>query len=129
MIQALANAARLPGEIDAVIAHGTSTVVGDRAEIRAINQVFTHHPVPVMSIKGHLGHSMGAAGAMSAVAALTALRDGILPPTLGTETVDSEADFDLITRILRHLPLQSIQINAFGFGGQNASLILGSPPS
>lgn len=129
MTQALADAQCGPDTVDAVIAHGTSTVVGDQAEIRALNQVFASRPVPVTSMKGHCGHAMGTSGALSVVAALHAMRDGMLPPTLGTEQVDPAAAFDLITHGPRRVELATVQVNAFGFGGQNASLILGQSPA
>ncbi|PSR36231.1 MAG: beta-ketoacyl-[acyl-carrier-protein] synthase family protein [Sulfobacillus thermosulfidooxidans] len=124
MRQALEDAQRTPQDIDAIIAHGTSTIVGDRAEIRAMHDVYAHHHIPVTSIKGHLGHSMGASGAMSAIAALYAIQDGMLPPTVGTTELDPEVEFDLVQDKAKPGSLSIIQVNAFGFGGQNASIIL-----
>jgi 3-oxoacyl-[acyl-carrier-protein] synthase II len=124
MTQALASRGLAARDVDAIIAHGTSTPKGDSAEIRAINQVYRGRPVKVTSIKGNLGHPGGAAGALSVIAALSALRDGYLPHIAGTSTVDPEAEFEIVTR--RPTPIISghVQVNAFGFGGQNASLVL-----
>jgi 3-oxoacyl-[acyl-carrier-protein] synthase II len=127
MRQALGDAALRPNEVDALIAHATSTPKGDSAEIRAINAVHSRNrrtPLPVMSLKGHIGHSGAAAGAMSLVAALFALNEGVLPHTAGTHDVDPEVDFSVITERPLALDAHTIQLNAFGFGGQNASLIV-----
>ena len=88
MRQALADARLEPADVDAIVAHGTSTPKGDSAEIRAINQVYAGARVAVTSIKGNLGHPSGAAGAQAVVAALCALRDRKLPHTAGTSRVD-----------------------------------------
>jgi 3-oxoacyl-[acyl-carrier-protein] synthase II len=127
MEQALTAAGLTAGDVDAVLAHGTSTPKGDTAEIRAINRVYRGRPVKVTSIKGNLGHPAGAAGALGVIAALHGLRDGVLPHTAGTKNVDPEADFEVV--VDRPAPIGSgrMQVNAFGFGGQNASLVLGAP--
>jgi 3-oxoacyl-[acyl-carrier-protein] synthase II len=124
MTQALTSAGATGSDVGAIIAHGTSTPKGDLAEIRAINDVYRGSAVKVTSIKGNLGHPGGAAGAFSVIAGLCALADGCLPHTAGTKTVDPEADFEVITG--RPEPISSglVQVNAFGFGGQNASLLL-----
>lgn len=127
MTAALTHANVMPSLIDAVFAHGTGTPVGDAAEIQALNAVFGDRPVPVTSIKGHIGHSMGASGTLSLVAALYAVRDGILPPTVGTSEVDPMAHFALVTGRSRVLRLDRVMVNAFGFGGQNASIIVERP--
>ena len=124
MEQALASAGLTAADVDAVLAHGTSTPKGDTAEIRAINRVYRGEPVKVTSIKGNLGHTAGAAGAMSAIAALNALREGVLPHTAGTTKVDPEADFEVVTTRPAEIASAHVQVNAFGFGGQNASLVL-----
>jgi 3-oxoacyl-[acyl-carrier-protein] synthase II len=134
----LADAELRPDDVDALIAHATSTPKGDLAEIRAINAVHvspghvnTGHrrgPLPVMSLKGHIGHSGAAAGAMSLVVALSVLHDGVLPHTAGTRDVDSAADFPVVTGQPLAVDARAIQLNAFGFGGQNASLIVRRSP-
>lgn len=109
---------------DVVYAHATSTVVGDAAELRAINGVYADRPAVVTSIKGHLGHSMASAGAMCAVAGISGLHEGLIPPTIGTEHPDPTARFDLVMSRPREYSYSAFQVNAFGFGGQNASLIV-----
>ena len=126
MRQALADASLEPSGIGAIVAHGTSTPKGDSAEIRAINSVYDAVPVTVTSIKGNLGHPSGAAGAQAVVAGLCALRDHKLPHTAGTVKVDPEARFEVVTGAPAATSARRIQVNAFGFGGQNASLVLGA---
>jgi 3-oxoacyl-[acyl-carrier-protein] synthase II len=125
MAAALADAGLAASDVDAVVAHGTSTPKGDSAEIRAINRVYSDGAVKVTSIKGNLGHPSGAAGSQGVVAALGALREGQLPPTAGTSRVDPEAQFEVVTGKPAPITSGHVQINAFGFGGQNASLVLG----
>jgi 3-oxoacyl-[acyl-carrier-protein] synthase II len=126
MRQALAGAGLRPGDVDAIVAHGTSTPKGDSAEIRAINQVYEGTRPAVTSIKGNLGHPSGAAGAQAVVAALCALRDRKLPHTAGTSRVDPEARFEVVTAAPAAIGSGHVQVNAFGFGGQNASVVLGA---
>jgi 3-oxoacyl-[acyl-carrier-protein] synthase II len=127
MRQALADASLEPSAVEAIVAHGTSTPKGDSAEIRAINDVYQGVPVVVTSIKGNLGHPSGAAGGQAVVAGLCALRDHKLPHTAGTTRVDPEARFEVVTSAPAGIRAGHIQVNAFGFGGQNASLVLGAP--
>lgn len=110
--------------IEAIYAHATGTVVGDIAELRAINAIFPGHRIPVTSLRGHLGHAMAAAGVMSAIAGILGMERGVIPHTLGTEHVEPEARFDLILHEPRKLRYEAFLVNAFGFGGQNASLVL-----
>jgi 3-oxoacyl-[acyl-carrier-protein] synthase II len=107
-----------------VFAHATGTIVGDAAESRAIDRVYAERPAIVTSIKGHLGHSMASAGAMSAIAGIAGLHDGRIPPTLGTRRLDPGTRFDLVMSRQRMHSYSAFQVNAFGFGGQNASLIV-----
>jgi 3-oxoacyl-[acyl-carrier-protein] synthase II len=128
MRNALAEAA-LPGgsrDVDAIVAHGTGTQVGDSAEIRAINTVFGDDDEPplVTSIKGHIGHTGGAAGVMALVGALRAAEEGAFMPTVGCNDVDPEARFPIVTGRARPLELRALQVNSFGFGGQDASLVV-----
>lgn len=111
-------------ECGVVYAHATGTVVGDAAESAAIDAVYAARPAIVTSIKGHLGHSMASAGAMCAVAGIMGMRNACIPPTMGTRNVDSAARFELICERPRTLSYQAFQVNAFGFGGQNASLVI-----
>jgi 3-oxoacyl-[acyl-carrier-protein] synthase II len=114
------------GECDAqvVFAHATGTTVGDLAELRAINTVFPGRPPLVTAPRGHLGHAMAAAGAMSAIAGILGLQHDMVPPTLGTRAVEPEAKFDLVLGEPRRQRYDAFCVNAFGFGGQNASIVI-----
>lgn len=121
---ALGDAGIASDGVGAVVAHATATPKGDSAEIRAIGAVFGRRDLPVTSIKGHTGHTGASSGAMGLLAAVRALGTGTLPHTLGTTHVDPEIDFDLVLGGPRSLEADAIQINAFGFGGQNASVVI-----
>lgn len=114
------------GGIDAIAAHGTATPKGDSAEIRAINRLFTARAreVAVMSLKGHIGHSGGAAGVMSLIAALGAMQHGEFIHTACTQDIDHEVEFDAVTGKPRPMEIGNLLVNGFGFGGQNASLAI-----
>ena len=121
--------AHLPGgskDVDAIIAHGTGTPLGDIAEIKAINQLFEGRgkSLKVSSIKGHVGHTAGAAGVMGLMAALHSMEEGALVPTAGTTDVDPAAEFDVVIQKPSKGALNTMQVNGFGFGGQNASLVV-----
>ena len=107
-----------------VYAHATSTIVGDAAEAKAIDAVYADQSALVTSIKGHVGHSMASAGAMSAVAGIAGMHAGTIPPTMGTRTLDPATRFDLVMERPRSHRYSAFQVNAFGFGGQNASLLI-----
>jgi 3-oxoacyl-[acyl-carrier-protein] synthase II len=124
MRAAIERAGNAAQRCDVVIAHATGTVVGDAAEARAIDEVYGDRRPLVTSIKGHLGHSMASAGAMSAIAGITGMHESTVPPTMGTQRVDSQARFELVTARPRAHSYSVFQVNAFGFGGQNASLII-----
>jgi 3-oxoacyl-(acyl-carrier-protein) synthase len=115
-------------EFDCIFAHGTSTELNDVTETRAIKQVFGQYAykVPVTATKSMLGHTLGAAGAMSALAAVLSIRDGIVPPTTNLETPDPECDLDYVPNVARRQPVRAAMINGFGFGGQNVALIIKS---
>jgi 3-oxoacyl-[acyl-carrier-protein] synthase II len=126
-VQAMRDALDRSGdgsECRVVYAHATGTIVGDAAEAKAIDDVYADRPPVVTSIKGHLGHSMASAGAMSAIAGITGMHEGRIPPTIGTENVDPKTRFDLVTSEPRSQTYSAFQVNAFGFGGQNASLVI-----
>ena len=127
MNQAIMEAGLAQGaaSIDAVVAHGTGTKVGDTAEIRAINSVFAGTEPPVVtSIKGHVGHAGGASGVLSVIAAIEAVQSGAWMPTVGCVDVDPEADFPIVTGEPASVEVRAFQINSFGFGGQDSSLVL-----
>ncbi|MDP6345026.1 MAG: beta-ketoacyl-[acyl-carrier-protein] synthase family protein [Alphaproteobacteria bacterium] len=115
-----------PDDVDAVIAHGTGTPLGDIAEIKAINRIFggREKTLKVASIKGHVGHTAGAAGVMGLLAALHSMHESALVPTAGTTDVMPEADFEVVIQQPSPGELNTMQVNGFGFGGQNASLVV-----
>jgi 3-oxoacyl-[acyl-carrier-protein] synthase II len=117
--------AELPADaVDVLVAHATATPKGDSAEIRAIDTVHGRSDLLVTSIKGHTGHTGASSGGMGMLAAVRALRDGVVPHTLGTSQVDPAVDFDLVLGEPRSAASQVAQVNAFGFGGQDASVVL-----
>ncbi len=125
MRQALSQAGLEPGAIGYVNAHSTSTPLGDLGEIAALKAVFSG-PVPISSTKSATGHLLGAAGAIAAVFTILALRDGRLPPTLNLEHPDeAAAALDLIGPQSRAQNIDVALVNGFGFGGVNASMVLG----
>jgi 3-oxoacyl-[acyl-carrier-protein] synthase II len=129
---ALADAGVGPDEIDAILAHGTGTPVGDTAEIRAINRLFgrkAREPVAVTSVKGHVGHSGGAANSTALLAGLASMEHQALVPTAGTTEVDPEIRFRVPLRGCP-LPLRidTFVVNGFGFGGQDSSLVISRRP-
>jgi 3-oxoacyl-(acyl-carrier-protein) synthase len=123
MREALARAQLEPADIAYVNAHGTGTVHNDRAEARALEQVFGAHQVLVSSTKSLIGHTMGAAGALEAVATVLALETGVLPPTANLQEPDAAIPFDCIPHTARPYPVTGAMSNSFGFGGQNVSLV------
>jgi len=123
MLAAIADAGVNVDEIGYINAHGTSTPFNDKIETRAIHNVFNGGAPPVSSTKSAIGHLLGAAGAVEAVAVLGALMRGILPPTLNFEEPDPECDLDYVPDGPRESPgLEVALSNSFGFGGQNACL-------
>jgi 3-oxoacyl-[acyl-carrier-protein] synthase II len=127
---ALADAGVEPAELAYVNAHGTGTQLNDRAETRALERALgaCAARVPVSSAKSAIGHSLGAAGAVEAVATLLALRDGVAPPTLGYGAVEAGLELDYVPdgpRPLRTNGAGPIGLsNSFGFGGHNVVLVL-----
>src|SRR4051794_14296536 len=127
MRAALADAGASSRDVGHVNAHGTSTPFNDRIEVAALREVFSGDPPPTTSTKSAIGHLLGAAGAVEAVAALGALERGVLPPTLNFRDRDPDCDIDCIGDGPREAPgLRAVLSNSFGFGGQNASLVLGA---
>lgn len=126
---AQADAELKPADIGAVVAHGTGTPVGDAAEITAINTVFADQGADVLatSIKGHVGHTAGAAGVMGMMTALNVFRTGALAPTASTTELDEAVRFEVpLGGRPGALSTGAVQVNGFGFGGQNASIIVGA---
>jgi 3-oxoacyl-[acyl-carrier-protein] synthase II len=125
MVNALCRAGMEPNQIDYIAAHATSTSIGDAAETRAIKEAFADH-APALAVsanKSMIGHLLGAAGAVSAVAATLAIRDGMVPPTINLETPDPDCDLDYVPNVARRMRVDAAMVNGFGFGGQNAATI------
>jgi 3-oxoacyl-[acyl-carrier-protein] synthase II len=122
MVRALRDAGVAPEEVDYVVAHGTSTPLNDATETKAIHAAFGEHAarLAVSSNKSMVGHTLGAAGAISAIAAVCSIRDGMIPPTINYETPDPACDLDYVPNGARQAPVRTAIINGFGFGGQNA---------
>ncbi len=122
MTNALRNSGVSPDELDYIVAHGTSTSLNDMTETRAIKAALGEaaYRVPISSPKSMIGHLIGAAGIASALAALGAIRDGVIPPTANLEHPDDECDLDYVPRVARRATVDTAMINGFGFGGQNA---------
>jgi 3-oxoacyl-[acyl-carrier-protein] synthase II len=128
---ALRDAGVEPEQVDYVNAHGTSTQLNDRAETLALKTVFGDRAgaIPVSSTKSSIGHLLGAAGAVEAVATVLALRDRVAPPTIGWEEADEDLDLDYVPGTARPLEMSDGRppvalSNSFGFGGHNATLCL-----
>jgi len=128
MALALRKAGLAPDDVDYVNAHGTSTLLNDIAETRAIKTVFgeTAYSVPISSTKSMHGHLMGAAGAVEAVITVLTMLRGVIPPTINYEVPDPECDLDYVPNVPRPAagPIRHAITNSFGFGGHNASLAI-----
>ncbi len=129
MQNALRKARLNPEDIDYVNAHGTSTPLGDVSETRALKDVFDGAVIdtPISSTKSMTGHLIGAAGAVELILCINAIRDGAIPPTTNYEIPDPECDLDYVPNEARELDVRYVMSNSFGFGGHNASLIVGRP--
>lgn len=128
--RAMSRALRVAGmrgeDVDVIFAHGTSTQLNDVTETQAIKAVFKEHAyrLAVTATKSMAGHTLGAAGALAALAAVLAIRDGIVPPTINLEHPDLACDLDYVPNTARRMPVQAAMVNAFGFGGQNVVVLL-----
>jgi 3-oxoacyl-[acyl-carrier-protein] synthase II len=124
--RALEKAGLEPSDIDHINAHATSTPEGDKAELQAIRTIFGDHAgkVAITANKSMLGHTLGAAGAIEAIATVLAIRAGCIPPTINLDTPDpAAAGLDLTPNVAARRPIRAALSNSFGFGGQNAALI------
>lgn len=123
---ALEDAGISPGEVDYVNAHGTGTRMNDKTETLAIKTVFGEgaYSVPVSSTKSMIGHLVAAAGSVEFATCVLAAENGVLPPTINYEEYDSECDLDYVPNEAREATLDVTLCNSFGFGGQNACLLL-----
>ena len=122
---ALADGGVAPEEVQYIVPHGTGTPLNDVSETKACKTVFGQHAyhVPISSIKSMIGHLLGAAGAISSVTAVLAIRDGQVPPTINLEHPDPECNLDYVPNVARKVHVDTSMANAFGFGGQNATIV------
>ena len=122
---ALASAGMVPGDVDYINAHGTSTQVNDPIETNAIRNSFGEHAksIPVSSIKSMIGHSIGASGALEAVTSVMVINEGVIPPTINLDHPDEGCDLDYVPKVARRQTVDAVVSNSFGFGGQNCVLV------
>jgi len=122
MTKAMRQADLAPDEIGHIVAHGTSTPLNDVTETRAIKSAFgpQAYRVPISSPKSMIGHTLGAAGALSAIAAVRTIREGWIAPTINLHDPDPDCDLDYVPNVKRQARVDTAMINGFGFGGQNA---------
>ena len=125
---ALDDAGVVPGDVGFVSAHGTATVFNDAMEARCLTRVFGAGGVPVNSIKGAIGHTLGAAGALEAVLCVDVVRSGMIPATAGLTHVDpSCANLDLVRGATRSSRVDIALSTSSGFAGANAAIVIGAP--
>jgi 3-oxoacyl-[acyl-carrier-protein] synthase II len=129
MEAALRSAGVEPSDVGYLNAHATSTPAGDPTEVVAIRRTFGAHAdaLPVSATKSMTGHLLGAAGALEAILTIGALGDGLLPPTINLESPDPECALDHVANTARKARVDLALSNSFGFGGTNATLLLGGP--
>jgi 3-oxoacyl-[acyl-carrier-protein] synthase II len=125
---ALQDAAVDHDEVDYINAHGTSTPLNDAVETKAIKRVFGEgaYKIPISATKSMIGHSLGAAGGMEAVACVKTILDGVVHPTINYENPDPECDLDYVPNEARRIRVKTALSNSFGFGGQNACVVFGA---
>jgi len=123
---ALADAGIAAAEVDYVNAHGTSTSLNDAAETRALKMALGDHArrVPISSTKSMIGHLLGAAGAVEAIATLKTINEGVIHPTINLSNPDPDCDLDYVPNDVRRQEVRMAISNSFGFGGQNCTLVL-----
>jgi 3-oxoacyl-[acyl-carrier-protein] synthase II len=112
--------------VDYINAHGTSTRLNDLMETQAVKRVFGEgaRALPLSSIKSMVGHLIGAAGAVEAVALALSLQAGLLPPTINQTHPDPDCDLDYVPNNAREVRVRTAVSTSFGFGGQNAALVM-----
>ena len=127
MLGAVQDAGLNVSDIQYINAHGTSTPLGDKAEVVAIKSVFGDHAkkLAVSSTKSQLGHLLGASGGVEFVVCLLALQEQVLPPTINLDNPDADCDLDFVPHEARPGRVEAVLTNSFGFGGHNACLVVG----
>jgi 3-oxoacyl-[acyl-carrier-protein] synthase II len=128
MSSALEDGGINPSEVDYINAHGTSTPLGDAAETQAVKNVFGDHAkqLSISSTKSQLGHSLGASGGIELVVAMKAIEHNTAPPTINLDTPDEKCDLDYTPNVPKERTIKTAMSNSFGFGGHNASVIVGT---
>jgi 3-oxoacyl-[acyl-carrier-protein] synthase II len=126
MSKALEDAGIGPGDVDTIAAHGTGTPMNDVIETKAIKTALgdAARKVAISSIKSMTGHTIAAAGVLSTIASIKAMHEGLIPPTIGLETPDPECDLDYVPNQPRRAEVNVAMVNGFGFGGQNACIVI-----
>jgi len=129
MQKSLENAGISPEQVDYINAHGTGTMLNDISETNAIKGVFNHHAkeVSISSTKSHLGHLLGASGAVEAIVCTLAVHNGVVPATINLENPDPRCDLDYTALESREKKIDYAMSNSFGFGGHNAVVVVGKP--
>jgi len=127
MATAVADAGIAVEEIDYINAHGTSTPLGDAAEVEAVKRLFGDHArrLAMSSTKSMTGHTLGAAGGIESIAVIKAVAEGVVPPTINLESPDEGFDLDFVANEAQERPVRYGINNSFGFGGHNVSVIFG----
>lgn len=127
MEAALRDGQMNPAQVGYINAHGTSTPLGDQAETMAIKRVFGEHAkdVSISSTKSQLGHLLGASGGVEFVLSVLAYRNGVIPPTINLDNPDPKCDLDYTPNTARERRVEAVMSNSFGFGGHNASIVVG----
>ena len=126
----LDDAQLTPDAVDYINAHGTSTPLGDLAETRAMKKIFGAHAqrLQISSTKSQLGHLLGASGGVELIASVLAIDTDVLPPTINFDHPGEGCDLDYIPNVAREARVNFVMSNSFGFGGHNASLLVGRYP-
>ena len=126
---AFRNSGLIPGDIDYIHAHGTSTLLNDRVETTVIKNIFGERAkqIPVSATKSMTGHMLGAAGSLGAVITVLALQNQMAPPTINLTNPDPECDLDYVANVARPVKMNYAMANSFGFGGHNNVLIFRQP--
>lgn len=131
MTWALANAGLHPGDVDYINAHGTSTPLGDKAEVAAVKSIFGDHALPsrggrllMSSTKSMIGHCLGASGAVEMISCVGAIQHGVAPPTINCDEPDDGFDLDFVAHQAKDAKIRVALNNTFGFGGHNVTLVV-----
>ena len=126
MTEALKEAGIAPQEIDYINAHGTSTLANDKAETQAIKEVFQDYAckIPISSTKSMIGHTIGASGAIEAIVCALAIENSLIPPTINYKYPDPDCDLDYVPNEARKTKVDVVLSNSFGFGSNNACLVI-----